>query len=104
MTNSLFRRGRGRRPADMVVVAEAAGELHAEVIRGILVSAGIPAALQYDSMGTSLFPVPNAPLGLVRVVVAPEFAEDAVAILTAQTAAYDSAEEDDATDDSHAVD
>jgi len=75
---------RDRESDALVLVAETAGELTAEVIQGRLESAGIPSALQYDSMGTSLFPVPSVPLGRVRVLVPHEFADEAFALLSTE--------------------
>ena len=75
---------RDRESDALVLVAETAGELTAEVIQGRLESAGIPSALQYESMGTSLFPVPSVPLGLVRVLVPRDFADEAVALLSTE--------------------
>lgn len=81
-------------PAGLAIVAEAAGELNGEIIRGLLENAGIPAALQYESMGTSLFPVPSVPLGIVRVLVPQEFEEAALALLSAEVSADEEADED----------
>ncbi|MBK6432819.1 MAG: hypothetical protein WAW03_12335 [Anaerolineae bacterium] len=87
-------------PEGLVIVAEAAGELNGEIIRGRLESAGIPAALQYESMGTSLFPVPSVPLGVVRVLVPQEFADAALALLSVEADADDAFDEEaDATAD-----
>lgn len=91
---------RDRESDALVVVAETAGELTAEVIQGRLESAGIPSALQYDSMGTSLFPVPSVPLGRVRVLVPRDFAEDAFALLSTEFDPDDTfSEEEDVTAD-----
>ena len=87
-------------PEGLVIVAEAVGELNGEIIRGRLESAGIPAALQYESMGTSLFPVPSVPLGVVRVLVPQEFADAALALLSVEADADDAFDEEaDATAD-----
>lgn len=86
---------RGHEPDALVVVAETAGELTAEVIQGRLESANIPSALQYESMGTSLFPVPSVPLGRVRVLVPPEFADEALALLSSEVDLDDTFDEED---------
>lgn len=86
---------RERNPDALVAVAETAGELTAEVIQGRLESANIPSALQYESMGTSLFPVPSVPLGRVRVLVPPEFAAEALALLSAEVDLDDTFNEED---------
>ena len=91
---------RDRESDALVLVAETAGELTAEVIQGRLESAGIPSALQYDSMGTSLFPVPSVPLGRVRVLVPRDFAEDAFALLSTEFSLDDTfSEEEDVIGD-----
>jgi len=91
---------RDRESDALVLVAETAGELTAEVIQGRLESAGIPSALQYDSMGTSLFPVPSVPLGRVRVLVPRDFADDAFALLSTEFSLDDTfSEEEDVSAD-----
>jgi hypothetical protein len=51
-------------------------------------------------MGTSLFPVPSVPLGVVRVLVPQEFADAALALLSVEADADDAFDEEaDATAD-----
>jgi len=65
----------------MTTVYRTAGLLQAEVIKGRLESAGIPALLDYESAGRVIGITVNG-LGEVRVLVPDERAEDALELLT----------------------
>jgi len=65
---------------EMVTVYAAQGMLAAEVIKGKLQSAGIPALLAYESLGP-IYGLTVDGLGLVRVQVPRRFAEDALALI-----------------------
>jgi len=65
---------------EMVTVYAAQGMLAAEVIKGKLQSAGIPALLAYESVGP-IYGLTVDGLGLVRVQVPQRFAEDALALI-----------------------
>lgn len=64
----------------MTTVYRTAGLLQAEVIKGRLESAGIPAMLDYESAGRIIGITVNG-LGEVRVLVPDERAEDALELL-----------------------
>jgi len=66
----------------MTMVYRATGMLQAEVIRGRLESAGIPAILDYESLGRVMGITVDG-LGEVRVLVPDERAEDAQQLLAA---------------------
>jgi hypothetical protein len=61
---------------ELVTVFAAQGMLAAEVIKGKLQSAGIPALLAYESLGP-IYGLTVDGLGLVRVQVPQRFAEEA---------------------------
>jgi hypothetical protein len=66
---------------EMVTVYAAQGMLAAEVIKGKLQSAGIPALLAYESLGP-IYGLTVDGLGLVRVQVPQRFAEDALDLIS----------------------
>ncbi len=68
----------------LVVVYVSAGPLAAEVVKGRLESAGIPAALKYESVGT-VFPVMVDGLGQVEVLVPKEREREARELLDTST-------------------
>jgi hypothetical protein len=70
----------------MTTVYRAAGMLQAEIIKGRLESAGIPAMLDYESLGRVMGITVDG-LGEVRVLVPNERASDARQLLAAGTAA-----------------
>ncbi len=63
----------------LVVVYTSAGELGAEVIKGRLESAGIPAILQSEAI--SVFPMTVDGMGAVKVLVAKEHEQQARELL-----------------------
>ncbi len=65
---------------DLTIVFIAQGLLVAEVIKGKLESAGIPALLAYESVGP-IYGLTVDGLGQVRVQVPADYAEDARALL-----------------------
>lgn len=65
---------------DLVTVYTAQGMLTAEVIKGKLESAGIPALLAYESVGP-IYGLTVDGLGQVRVRVPADYADDARALL-----------------------
>lgn len=65
---------------DLVTVYYAHGQLEAEVIRGRLLSAGIPAILSYEALGR-VFGLTMDGLGQVEVKVSAEQAEHAKHLL-----------------------
>jgi len=77
----MFGRINVNRPG-MTTVYRTAGLLQAEVIKGRLESAGIPAMLDYESAGR-VFGITVDGLGEVRVLVPDEHAEDARELLAA---------------------
>ncbi len=80
---------------EMVTVYAAQGMLAAEVIKGKLQSAGIPALLAYESLGP-IYGLTVDGLGLVRVQVPQRFAEDALELINEDAG---DAGEDDVDDD-----
>ena len=64
------------------VVYRASGLLRAQVIKGRLEASGIPAVLDYESVGPTIGITVDG-LGEVRVLVPDEHAEDALELLTA---------------------
>jgi len=76
---------------EMVTVYAAQGMLAAEVIKGKLQSAGIPALLAYESVGP-IYGLTVDGLGLVRVQVPHRFAEDALALINEDTGDWDDEE------------
>jgi hypothetical protein len=79
----------------MTTVYRAAGLLEAEVVKGRLESAGIPAMLDYESLGRVMGITVDG-LGEVRVLVPNERAGDARQLLATGTAADN---EEEATDE-----
>ncbi|MEJ5200269.1 MAG: DUF2007 domain-containing protein [Anaerolineae bacterium] len=65
---------------DLITVYTAQGMLTAEVIKGKLESAGIPALLAYESVGP-IYGLTVDGLGQVRVRVPADYADDARALL-----------------------
>jgi hypothetical protein len=61
---------------ETVTVYRACGELEAEVIKGLLESAGIPVLLKYESVGR-VYGITVDGLGEVQVVVPEERADEA---------------------------
>ncbi|MDQ1300226.1 MAG: hypothetical protein QG637_143 [Chloroflexota bacterium] len=76
---------------ELVTVYAAQGMLAAEVIKGKLNSAGIPALLAYESLGP-IYGLTVDGLGLVRVQVPQRFAEDALALINDEA---DAAQDDE---------
>ena len=70
----------------MTTVYRAAGMLEAEIIKGRLESSGIPAMLDYESLGRVMGITVDG-LGEVRVLVHNERASDARQLLAAGTSA-----------------
>jgi len=68
-----------RRPG-MTVIYRTAGLLQAEIVKGRLESAGIPAMLDYESLGRVMGVTVDG-LGEVRILVPTERAEDARQLL-----------------------
>ena len=73
---------------EMVTVYVSAGQLGAEVVRGKLETAGIPAYLQYESVGLVLGLTVDG-LGRVEVMTPAQFAEAAAALLAESSEADD---------------
>ncbi len=71
---------RANEPDELVVVYRAMGLLRAEVIRGRLESAGIPAMLKYES-ASSAFPVVGGAMGEVQVLVTKSREQEALELL-----------------------
>jgi hypothetical protein len=67
----------------MTVVCRTAGVLQAEIVKGRLESAGIPAMLDYESLGRVMGVTVDG-LGEVRILVPTERAEDARQLLESQ--------------------
>jgi hypothetical protein len=67
----------------MTVVCRTAGVLQAEIVKGRLESAGIPAMLDYESLGRVMGVTVDG-LGEVRILVPTEHAEDARQLLESQ--------------------
>ncbi len=67
-------------PEELVVVYQSMGMLGAEVIKGKLESAGIPAVLKYESAST-VFPVVGGDMGEVKVLVSKSHEQEALEIL-----------------------
>ncbi len=66
--------------SELVVVYTSAGPLAAEVVKGKLESAGIPAVLKYESAST-VFPVVGGNMGEVEVLVSASREQEALEIL-----------------------
>ncbi len=64
---------------DFVVVYKASGELEAQVVKGRLTSAGIPAMFQNEALGTLGFTIDG--LGEFRILVPRDREQDALNIL-----------------------
>ncbi len=64
----------------MTVIYRTAGVLQAEIVKGRLESAGIPAMLDYESLGRVMGLTVDG-LGEVRILVPTEHAEDARQLL-----------------------
>ena len=69
----------------LVTVYEAQGMLAAQIVKGRLESAGIPAMLKYEAVG-QVYGLTVDGLGLVRVQVPAAFADDALVALEADDA------------------
>ncbi|MBN1249030.1 MAG: DUF2007 domain-containing protein [Anaerolineae bacterium] len=67
---------------DLVTVYVAQGHLRANVIRGLLESAGIPVILKYEAAGQAIGITVNG-LGRVEIQVPQEWAQEANDLLTA---------------------
>ncbi len=80
-----------------VTVYIAQGQLAASVIKSLLESEGIPAILQYESLGI-VYGMTVDGLGQVKVLVPQQLEEQARAIL-AEAASADDAEEQDGLED-----
>lgn len=65
---------------EIITVYRAYGELEAEVIKGLLESAGIPVFLKYESAGR-VYGITVDGLGEVQVVVPGERADEARALI-----------------------
>jgi hypothetical protein len=63
------------------VVEVVAGDLQAEVLRGLLEAQGIPAILSQESAGHSVFPVTVGKFGEVQILVQSDQVEEARAVL-----------------------
>jgi putative signal transducing protein len=66
----------------LVVVYTAAGQLEANIVKGMLEAAGIPAELSQESAGTA-YGLTVGTMGLVDVLVTAEQAEQATALIEA---------------------
>ncbi len=75
----------------LVTVYAAQGMLTAEIIKGKLASAGIPALLAYESVGP-IYGLTVDGLGLVRVQVPAAFATEARALIAEDDTPLDDAE------------
>lgn len=73
----------GTESEKLVVVCRVQGEAKASIMKGRLESEGIPALLQYESLG-SLYGVLADGLGEVRVLVPESLAKEAGQILEGQ--------------------
>ncbi len=83
----------------MTTIYRTAGLLQAEVIKGRLESAGIPAMLDYESLGRVIGLTFDG-LGEVRVLVPDEHAEDARTLLSAaEDETFSEAEDTESTQD-----
>lgn len=71
-----------RSVTDLVTVYVTQGHLRANVIRGLLESAGIPVILKYEAAGRAIGITVNG-LGRVEVQVPEEWAQEANDLLTA---------------------
>lgn len=76
----MFRRSSNIKREGLEVVYHAQGMLEAEAIKGRLEASGIPAALDYESIGQA-FGITIDGLGEVRILVPIERAEDARELL-----------------------
>jgi hypothetical protein len=65
---------------ELITVYESQGMLGAQVVKGKLESAGLPVLLKYESFGQVLGLTVDG-LGLVKVQVPADVAEDALALL-----------------------
>ena len=65
---------------ELITVYESQGMLGAQVVKGKLESAGLPVLLKYESFGQVLGLTVDG-LGLVKVLVPADVAEDALALL-----------------------
>jgi hypothetical protein len=70
------------RVTDLVTVYVTQGQLRANVIRGVLESAGIPVILKYEAAGPAIGITING-LGRVEIQVPDEWAQEAIDLLTA---------------------
>jgi hypothetical protein len=73
----------------LVTVYNSMGMLGAQVIKGMLESAGIPVMLKYESAGL-IFGLTVDGLGMVEVQVPEEWAEDAEALISEEPEDVDS--------------
>ncbi len=72
---------KANQPGELVVVYQSMGMLGAEVIKGKLESAGIPAVLKYESAST-VFPVVGGGMGEVQVLVSKSREQEALDLLS----------------------
>ena len=69
-------------PDDLIQVYKARGELEAQVIRGLLESAGIPALMQGNA-ATSIHPFIADGMGEIKIMVSAARADEAKRIIEA---------------------
>lgn len=69
-------------PQSPVVVYSAAGQLQANIVKGMLEAAGIPAQLSQEGAGAA-YGLTVGPLGLVEILVPADRAEEAEALIAA---------------------
>ncbi len=74
--------GEERKVTDLVTVYETQGMLRANVIRGLLESAGIPVMLSYEAIGPTIGLTVDG-IGRVRIKVPAEWEREAHDLLTA---------------------
>lgn len=75
--------GQTNKYTDLVTVATTQGMLRANVIRGVLESAGIPVVLKYESLGVVVGLTING-LGRVEIRVPHDWADEARDVLEAE--------------------
>lgn len=89
--------------SNWVVVETVAGDLQAEVLRGLLEAQGVPAILSQEGAGHSLFPVTVGKFGEVQILVPTDQLEEARSILedysSGKFSSTDTAEEDNPKED-----
>jgi hypothetical protein len=72
-----------KKPNDIVAVYTARGEMHAQVIKGLLDANGIPSLLQSNAVG-SVYPFISDGMGEYKIMVAQAMAEEARRIIEAK--------------------